>query len=58
MPTIYPEGERLRRAIRWISERLKEESSQPRKSLINEAITNFDLNPVESENLYKFYQNG
>ncbi len=57
MPTVRPEGERFRRAIRWISERLNEDPSQPQKSLINEAITKFDLNPVESENLFKFYRN-
>jgi uncharacterized protein involved in exopolysaccharide biosynthesis len=57
MPTVHPKGERFRRAIRWISERLKEDPSQSQKSLINEAITKFDLNPVESENLSKFYRN-
>jgi len=56
MTTILPKGEKTRRAVRWISEQLKEDSHKPLWPLINEAITRFDLNPFESEALIQFYK--
>jgi hypothetical protein len=44
-----PEGESLRRALRWLDERVKEEPGLQRAKLVNEAAARFDLSPVEEE---------
>ena len=46
---IMPEGEGIRRALRWLSERRLEDPSAPRVRLIDEAATRFDLTPNEVE---------
>ena len=57
MPTIMPESEQLKRAVRWISEQLKEDENKSKQGLINEAISRFDLNPKQSMYLLSFYKN-
>jgi hypothetical protein len=57
MPTIMPESEQLKRAVRWISEQLKEDEKLSKQKLINEAISRFDLNPKQSMYLLSFYKN-
>jgi hypothetical protein len=44
-----PEGESLRRALRWLDERVKEEPGLERSRLVSEASQRFDLSPVEEE---------
>jgi hypothetical protein len=44
---IMPEGEGLRSALKWLSERRLEEPGAPRTKLIDEAALRFDLSPVE-----------
>ena len=44
---IMPEGDGLRRAVKWLSERRLADPSAPRMKLIDEAATRFDLTPVE-----------
>ncbi len=56
MSTVLPKGEKARRAVKWISDRLKDDPNQNLWPLINEAITRFDLNPLESELLIQFYR--
>jgi len=70
-----PRGERLRRAVRWISASLggAEEPdtapegggdagavspARPDAALIEEACRRFDLTPVESDFLVRFYRDG
>ncbi len=55
MTTIMPDSELLRRAVKWISENLKEDENQSVKKLINEATLRFDLNPMQANYLYNFY---
>jgi hypothetical protein len=50
---IGPEGEGLKKALRWLSERRLEEPSAPRGKLIQEAGVRFDLTPVELQFLYE-----
>ena len=52
-----PESEQLKRAVRWISEQLKEDEKLSKQKLINEAISRFDLNPKQSMYLLSFYKN-
>ena len=56
MPTIMPENEQLKRAVKWISEQLKDDENKKLIPLINEAILRFDLNPRQSQYLINFYR--
>jgi len=51
--SLMPEGEGLRRALRWLSDRSQEEPKIPRAKLISEASERFDLSPVEEEFLLR-----
>lgn len=55
MTTIMPESQQLKRAVKWISEQLKEDEHQSKMSLVNEATMKFDLNPKQSMQLLNFY---
>lgn len=46
---VGPHGEALRRALRWLDERAREEPSLDCLKLVGEAGTRFDLTPVEEE---------
>ncbi|MEZ0328829.1 MAG: hypothetical protein ABWK15_04605 [Dissulfuribacterales bacterium] len=50
---LLPHGEKLRNAVRWISEMAQEYPEKTRTSLIYEAETRFDLTPKECEFLNK-----
>jgi hypothetical protein len=52
--SIQPEGEDLRKAIRWISERRTEEPEKALSRLVEEAGARFDLSPKDQEFLYRF----
>jgi hypothetical protein len=58
MTPIQPKGEKVRQAIRWISqERMESEKKSP-MVLIQEAALKFNLSPKEEEFLRNFYQEG
>ena len=46
MATIMPKGEKVRQAVKWISEELKEEKKNI-QSLIQDASLRFDLSPKD-----------
>jgi hypothetical protein len=48
---IEPEGERLRRAVRWISEQRQEHPDASMRDLVDEAGLRFDLGPSEQDGL-------
>jgi hypothetical protein len=54
---IQPEGENLRKAVKWISETLKYEKGKNRAEVIQEACLKFDLTPMDSEYLANFLKN-
>lgn len=54
--SIMPEGEGLRRAVKWISEQLKYESEKSIDKLISEAGVRFDLAPNETAYLVRCYE--
>jgi hypothetical protein len=56
MANILPEGEDLRRAVKWISGHLQEDPDQPVQPLIQQAIFKFDLSPKDSEFLIMFFR--
>ena len=55
MATIQPEGEKLRQAVRWISEERKADASRATALLIEEASRQFNLSLREEEFLRSFY---
>ncbi|NWF52261.1 MAG: hypothetical protein HXY47_04185 [Nitrospirae bacterium] len=52
---IMPEGEQLRKAVRWISEERQERKDVNLSKLINEACIKFDLSPTDAEFLLRFF---
>jgi hypothetical protein len=52
---ILPEGEQLRRAVRWISDIRQETPDASLPKLINEACVKFDLSPADTEFLSRFF---
>jgi len=53
-----PEGEDLRRAVRWISQSRQDHPEQKLFQLIEEATFRFDLSPKDSEFLFCFFTSG
>lgn len=53
-----PEGDAIRKALKWISAELTEHPEKPVQKLVSEAITRFDLSPKDSEFLIGFYRKG
>ncbi len=56
MHDLLPEGEELRRAVKWVSANLQEDPGQPLHKLVQEAVFKFDLSPKDSEFLIRFYR--
>ena len=57
MSTIMPQGEKLKHAIQWISERRTEDPDVNPAKLVDEASFRFDLSPKDSEFLLRFVKN-
>lgn len=55
MHDLLPDGEELRRAVKWISGNLREDAAQPFLTLVHEAIFKFDLSPRDADFLIGFY---
>ncbi len=53
--SILPEGEQLRKAVKWISDERIEKPKANLFTLINEACLKFDLPPKDSEFLVHFF---
>jgi uncharacterized membrane protein len=54
MTTVQPEGEDLRKAVKWISEMRQTQPSMGRAQLVEEACLKFNLSPREAEYLAQF----
>lgn len=57
MATVQPEGENLRKAVKWISEERKYNPKTITTKLIEEACLKFDLSPMDAEYLRSFLKN-
>ena len=55
MHDILPEGEDLRRAVKWVSGNLKEGPGKSIQQLVQEATFKFDLSPKDAEFLMNFF---
>ncbi len=56
MHDLLPDGEDLRRAVKWVSGHLQENPGQPVRPLVQEAIFKFDLSPKDAEFLIGFFR--
>lgn len=56
MPTIQPKGEKVRQAVKWISEKRKEDEGAPIGRLIEKAAARFNLSPKDELFLSSFYE--
>jgi len=56
MPTIIPEGERIRQAVKFISAERMEDDKKPMRKLIQEASLKYNLSPKEEQDLVNFYR--
>jgi len=45
--SVMPEGERIRRAVTWMADVLRENPERDRKDVVREAEIRFDLTPKE-----------
>ena len=55
MSSVLPKGEDIKRAVKWISEELKENPDQVVQRLVDKATLRFNLSPKDAEFLIKFY---
>lgn len=56
MPTIQPQGELLRKAVKWYSEERKAHPDKSRSALVDAACIQFNLSPKDAEALRKYTQ--
>ncbi len=56
MATIQPKGEKVRQAVKWISEGRLEDEGRSIALLIQEAAGRFNLSPKDEEFLRSFYK--
>lgn len=56
MKGLLPEGEDLRRAVKWISDSLKENPERPIQPLVQEAIFKFNISPRDADFLIGFFK--
>ena len=53
--SIQPEGEDIRKAVRWISEMRQAEPGRSTRELIDAACVKFDLSPLEANHLVRYF---
>jgi hypothetical protein len=51
--SILPDGEDLRKAVKWIDEQLQDKTEKPVSQLISDASLQFDLPPKDQEFLFR-----
>ena len=50
---LFPHGEALRSALRWLDQRVRDEPGADRMKLVGEAALRFDLSPAEEDFLLR-----
>ena len=56
MSTIQPEGEKLRQAVKWVSDQILHNTDKSVVTLIQEAALKFNLSPKDECFLFTFYR--
>lgn len=52
--SVQPDGEEIRKAVKWVSEKRKFEPEKDLNKIIEKACIKFDLSPKEAEFLRRF----
>lgn len=52
--SVLPEGEQLRKAVKWISDMRIESPGESLSKLIQDACLKFDLPPKDAESIMRF----
>jgi hypothetical protein len=55
MRELLPDGDDIRRAVKWVSGNIQENPGKPVQPLVQEAIFKFDLSPRDAEFLIMFF---
>ena len=53
MTTVQPEGDLIRKAVKWISDELQDHPDEKRNKLLEQASVKFNLSPKDFEYLQK-----
>ena len=56
--SIQPEGEELRKAVKWVSERREYDPGKKVTEIIQKACLKFNLSPIDAEFLSRFVIKG
>lgn len=56
MQELMPDGDDVRRAVKWVSSCLQEDSEQPVRKLVEEAVFKFNLSPRDAEFMATFFR--
>jgi hypothetical protein len=56
--SIPPEGENVRKAVRWISAERQDHPERPLAGLIDKACLMFNLSPLEADTLARTLRSG
>jgi hypothetical protein len=56
MSEIQPQGEDLRKAVKWVSDRRQDEDCPPLFKLVEQACMKFNLSPSDAEFLQRFFK--
>jgi hypothetical protein len=54
MSTVMPQGEEIRKAVKWISDMRSDKPTADPRKLLDEACLKFNLSPLEAEFLAKW----
>ena len=55
MSNLLPDGEDIRRAVKWVSTNIQEDPDKAVNKLIQDAIFKFDLSPLDADFLIGFF---
>ena len=58
MSELLPDGEELRKAVKWVSGEIQKNPDQPLNPLVQKAIFIYDLSPKDGEFLIGFFRKG
>ena len=56
MSDLLPDGDDLRKAVKWVSGKLQENPDQPLQPLVQEATFTYDLSSKDGEFLIGFFR--
>ncbi|MBW1616195.1 MAG: hypothetical protein JRJ49_06620 [Deltaproteobacteria bacterium] len=52
--SVQPEGEHIKKAIKWLSDQREENKNKSEEAILEEASVRFNLSPNDTEYIKKF----